>query len=236
MPRLILVFNGRTLILLVLSCRGSDSASGILNYGLWKFSINFLLILGSKRRNMCFSSKKYCNTAEICPIIYVCIAYHWNRNVWTSYCHQKLCKLLTHHSWLSVAPIIGMWLETGLSYCSIIKFKKLKIIAQMTFYSRILIITEIIRIFLQEQEYTRWASSLNPPKPWQRRFHHQHMNHFGKIAVNGYGKVLFNFRNTFGKISQVMRKSVYAICEQQMCRSAYASAQSDQHLCCLLPR
>ena len=28
----------------------------------------------------------------------------------------------------------------------------------------------------------------------------------------------------------------YAICEQQRCRSACASAQSDQHLCCLLPR
>ena len=28
-----------------------------------------------------------------------------------------------------------------------------------------------------------------------------------------------------------MRKPVYAICEQQMCRSACASAQSDQHLC-----
>ena len=28
----------------------------------------------------------------------------------------------------------------------------------------------------------------------------------------------------------------YAICEQQWCRSACASAQSDQHLCCSLPR
>ena len=28
----------------------------------------------------------------------------------------------------------------------------------------------------------------------------------------------------------------YAICEQQRCRSACASAQSDQHLCCSLPR
>ena len=27
----------------------------------------------------------------------------------------------------------------------------------------------------------------------------------------------------------------YAICEQQRCRSACASAQSDQHLCCSLP-
>ena len=28
----------------------------------------------------------------------------------------------------------------------------------------------------------------------------------------------------------------YAICEQQRCRSACASTQSDQHLCCSLPR
>ena len=33
------------------------------------------------------------------------------------------------------------------------------------------------------------------------------------------------------KLSHVMRKPVLAICEQQSCRSAYASAQSDQHLC-----
>ena len=33
----------------------------------------------------------------------------------------------------------------------------------------------------------------------------------------------------------VMRKPVYAICEQQRRRSACASAQSDQRLCCSLP-
>ena len=33
-----------------------------------------------------------------------------------------------------------------------------------------------------------------------------------------------------------MRKPVYAICEQQRHRSACASAQSDQSLCCSLPR
>ena len=32
-----------------------------------------------------------------------------------------------------------------------------------------------------------------------------------------------------------MTKPVFAICEQQRRRSAYASAQSDQHLCCSLP-
>ena len=35
-------------------------------------------------------------------------------------------------------------------------------------------------------------------------------------------------------MSHVMRKPVYAICEQQSRRSACASAQSDQHLCCSL--
>ena len=34
-------------------------------------------------------------------------------------------------------------------------------------------------------------------------------------------------------MSHIMRKPVLAICEQQRCRSACASAQSDQHLCCL---
>ena len=33
-----------------------------------------------------------------------------------------------------------------------------------------------------------------------------------------------------------MRKPVYAICEQQRRRSACASGQFDQHLCCSLPR
>ena len=37
-----------------------------------------------------------------------------------------------------------------------------------------------------------------------------------------------------GHLSHVMRKPVLAICEQQRTRSACASAQSDQHLCCSL--
>ena len=37
-------------------------------------------------------------------------------------------------------------------------------------------------------------------------------------------------------MSRVMRKPVSALCEQQRRRSACASTQSDQHLCCLLPR
>ena len=36
-------------------------------------------------------------------------------------------------------------------------------------------------------------------------------------------------------MSHVMRKLVFAICEQQRRRSAFASAQSDQRLYCLLP-
>ena len=38
------------------------------------------------------------------------------------------------------------------------------------------------------------------------------------------------------QLSHVGRKPVYAICEQQRCRSDCESAQSDQRLCCLLPR
>ena len=33
-----------------------------------------------------------------------------------------------------------------------------------------------------------------------------------------------------------MKKPIYAICEQQKRRSDCASAQSDQHLCCSVPR
>ena len=36
-------------------------------------------------------------------------------------------------------------------------------------------------------------------------------------------------------MSHVMRKPVLTICEQQRCRSACASTQSDQRLCCSLP-
>ena len=38
------------------------------------------------------------------------------------------------------------------------------------------------------------------------------------------------------QMSHVVRKPVYAIYEQQRHRSACASVQSDQHLCCSLPR
>ena len=38
------------------------------------------------------------------------------------------------------------------------------------------------------------------------------------------------------RMSHIMRKPVYARCEQQRCRSACASVQSDQRLCCSLPR
>ena len=37
-------------------------------------------------------------------------------------------------------------------------------------------------------------------------------------------------------MSCAMRKPVHSICEQQRRRSGCASAQSDQHLCCSLPR
>ena len=50
-----------------------------------------------------------------------------------------------------------------------------------------------------------------------------------KRTKTGDYKGLFHF-------SHVMRKPVYAICEQQRRRSACASAQSDQHICCSLPR
>ena len=66
-----------------------------------------------------------------------------------------------------------------------------------------------------------------------------------KSAINsrdGSNKALF-LRYWFHKmcekdnhLSHVMRKPIYATCEQQSCWSACASAQSDQHLLCSLPR
>ena len=48
-------------------------------------------------------------------------------------------------------------------------------------------------------------------------------------------EVIMNHFNSH-KLNHVMRKPVHAICEQQRRRSACASAQSDQRLCCSLPR
>ena len=38
------------------------------------------------------------------------------------------------------------------------------------------------------------------------------------------------------EVSHVMRKNAFGICEQQSRRSACVSTQSDQRLCCSLPR
>ena len=62
----------------------------------------------------------------------------------------------------------------------------------------------------------------------------------GKIEANpvvgrgdGYEHFFVNRNHLHVKhLSHVMTKTVYAICKQQRRRS---SAQSDQHLCCLLP-
>ena len=49
-------------------------------------------------------------------------------------------------------------------------------------------------------------------------------------------KTLQKYQLTTVQLRHVMRKPVFAICEQQRRRSACASAQSDQHLCCSLLR
>ena len=53
------------------------------------------------------------------------------------------------------------------------------------------------------------------------------------LTMRCYGSVCLSWNYN---MSHFMRKPVYAICEQQRCRSACAYAQSDQHLCCSLPR
>ena len=54
----------------------------------------------------------------------------------------------------------------------------------------------------------------------------------GYMTCRCIGDDLYDFFH----ISHVMRNPNYAICEQQMRRSACASAQSDQCLCYSLPR
>ena len=52
---------------------------------------------------------------------------------------------------------------------------------------------------------------------------------YGTLGVNG-----LNWPRDL-RFSHVTRKPVYATCDQQRCRSACASAKSDQSLCCSLP-
>ena len=56
-----------------------------------------------------------------------------------------------------------------------------------------------------------------------------------KFACRGPSKNVFK-RRAQNDMSHIMRKPVYAICEQQRSRSAWAFAQSDQRLFCSLPR
>ena len=51
-----------------------------------------------------------------------------------------------------------------------------------------------------------------------------------------WNKAYKYFASIWYQMSQVIRKPVYALCEQQRRRSACAFAQSDQHHCCSLPR
>ena len=49
-------------------------------------------------------------------------------------------------------------------------------------------------------------------------------------------KIVFHDLKFKNGMTHVMRKPVFAICEQQRRRSACASAQFEQHICCSLPR
>ena len=57
-----------------------------------------------------------------------------------------------------------------------------------------------------------------------------------QVLSEAYHCFIKMFRKCSSYLSHVMRKPVYAICEQQRCKPAYAFAQSDQRLCCSLPR
>ena len=59
-----------------------------------------------------------------------------------------------------------------------------------------------------------------------------------EAAVVDFVTVYWNWvcRSWNNKMSHIIRKPVYAICEQQRRRSACVSAQYDQHISCSLPR
>ena len=54
-------------------------------------------------------------------------------------------------------------------------------------------------------------------------------------ATNFFPSNTAEVRPIYLKMSDIMRKPVFVIREQQKRRSACASTQSDQRLCCLLP-
>ena len=58
---------------------------------------------------------------------------------------------------------------------------------------------------------------------------------YAPVWERGQAMLLFSETIVIYDMSYVMRKHVYAVCEQQRRRSACTSAQSDQHLCCSLP-
>ena len=54
-------------------------------------------------------------------------------------------------------------------------------------------------------------------------------------AINSFPSNTAEERHIYLKMDHIMRKSVFVICEHQRRRSACASTQSDQRLCCSLP-
>ena len=54
-------------------------------------------------------------------------------------------------------------------------------------------------------------------------------------ATNSFPSNTAGIRPSYLKMGGIMRKPVFVICEQQKRRSACASTQSDQGICCSLP-
>ena len=81
-------------------------------------------------------------------------------------------------------------------------------------------------------------AGFEPATPWSEvgsAFETYHM--YDLDALLHFYKCPATFSTaTCSHLSHIMRKPVFAICEQQRRWSAYASMQSDQHLCCSLPR
>ena len=80
--------------------------------------------------------------------------------------------------------------------------------------------------------------SINPRQKMTSTMVNQQLTFFFTVkldATNSFPSNMVEVRPIHLKMGQIMRQPVFVICEQQRRRSACASTQSDQRLCCSLP-
>ena len=237
MPRLIFVFAGRTAKLLGLSCRGSNSKQKLLGCSN-AFYTREILALGyeccSKRiklfdwhkgslnsmsaaskKNMQIQSKHSVNKYQTYSMDYPASC----QKTWLDCEQDRIVYIWTvsliQFSWL---PQVTKALENATS-------RKLPtcINRSQVLFKNIKICKYWLNILLYHELGKQLARQKLNAVPENRR---------KRLLLFSYGHVLtcrLSWCNPY--LSNVMRKPVFVICEQQRRRSACASAQSDQHLC-----